>query len=232
MVFKEDMTSWVSPEWMHRSETSLLLQQHAPPCWSLAMSNVHRQRVWMSAFLQAERIPMLADCTSVIGHSQWLPHGHGTPYHNTFGTRPLFSSSAEIWRPFCSGRRSLMQSDNVLYFICSPVVRCWSVTMYWLLQTDFVDTKSSRSSPSSTPSGILIHPAIWPQQIWAENWGGAPRPFGEGGAGSPSKTMWPGPRPTCMQSFIMIRPTVWPEYTNVTDRTGQRQDRQDGGPIA
>jgi len=27
--------------------------------------------------------------------------------------------------------------------------------------------------PSSLPSGILIHPAIWPQQIWAENWGGA-----------------------------------------------------------
>jgi len=32
-----------------------------------------------------------------------------------------------------------------------------------------------------------------------------------------------------MRSFIMIRPTVWPQYTNVTDRqTGQtdRQDRQ------
>jgi len=38
---------------------------------------------------------------------------------------------------------------------------------------------------------------------------------------------WPGPRPTCMPSFILIRPTVrWPQCTNVTDRTGQRQDRQ------
>jgi len=48
------------------------------------------------------------------------------------------------------------------------------------------------------------------------------------GAGSPSITMWPGPRPTCIPSFILIRPTVWPQYTNVTDRTGQtdRQDRQ------
>jgi len=27
-----------------------------------------------------------------------------------------------------------------------------------------------------------------------------------------------------MPSFIVIRPTVWPQYTNVTDRT----DRQDG----
>ena len=36
--------------------------------------------------------------------------------------------------------------------------------------------------------------------------------------------MWPGPRPTCIPSFILISPTVWPQYTNVTDRTGQ--DRQ------
>ena len=40
--------------------------------------------------------------------------------------------------------------------------------------------------------------------------------------------MWPGPRPTCAPSFILIRPTVWPQYTNVTDRTdkqtGQRSD--------
>jgi len=50
-------------------------------------------------------------------------------------------------------------------------------------------------------------------------------PFGEGGAGSPSNTMWPGPRPTCKPSFILIRPTVWPQCTNVADR-------QDNGPIA
>jgi len=29
-------------------------------------------------------------------------------------------------------------------------------------------------------------------------------------------------------SFILIRPTVWPQYTNVTDMT----DREDNGPIA
>jgi len=47
-------------------------------------------------------------------------------------------------------------------------------------------------------------------------------PFGGGGAGSPSNTMRPGPRPTCVPSFILIWPTVWPQCTNVTDR----QDRQ------
>jgi len=41
------------------------------------------------------------------------------------------------------------------------------------------------------------------------------------GAGSPSDTMWSGPRSACIPSFILIRPTVWPQYTNVTDR----QDR-------
>ena len=51
-------------------------------------------------------------------------------------------------------------------------------------------------------------------------------PFGGGGAGSPSNTMWPGPMPTCMPSFILIRQTVWPQYTNVSDRQTDRQDRQ------
>jgi len=27
--------------------------------------------------------------------------------------------------------------------------------------------------PTSAPSGILIHPAVWSQRTWAENWGGA-----------------------------------------------------------
>jgi len=51
----------------------------------------------------------------------------------------------------------------------------------------------------------LIDLTIWPQQMWAENWGAVPRWGGE-------------PRPTCMPSFTLIRPTVWPECTDVTDR--------------
>ena len=55
-------------------------------------------------------------------------------------------------------------------------------------------------------------------------------PLWEGGAGSPSNTMWPGPRPTCMPSFILIRPTVWSQSINVTDRTDRtgQTDRQTG----
>jgi len=28
------------------------------------------------------------------------------------------------------------------------------------------------------PSGILIHPAVWPQHTWAENWGDGCAPWG------------------------------------------------------
>ena len=51
-------------------------------------------------------------------------------------------------------------------------------------------------------------------------------PFWGGGAGSPSNTMWPGPRSTSVQSFILIHPTVWQQYTNVTDRLTRQTDRQ------
>jgi len=43
------------------------------------------------------------------------------------------------------------------------------------------NTKSHGPTSASIPSGILIHPAIWPQQILAENWRLCP--FGEGKLG-------------------------------------------------
>ena len=46
---------------------------------------------------------------------------------------------------------------------------------------------------------------------------GALSPFGGGGAGSPSNTMWPGPRPTCTPSFVLIRRTVWTNRAVVTN---------------
>jgi len=45
------------------------------------------------------------------------------------------------------------------------------------------------------------------------------------GAGSPSNTMWPGPWPTYVPSFIVIHPTVWLQYTNVTERTERQTER-------
>jgi len=36
------------------------------------------------------------------------------------------------------------------------------------------NTKSPGHRPTSIPSGIVIYAAIWPQQIWAENWRAVP----------------------------------------------------------
>ena len=101
-------------------------------------------------------------------------------------------------------------------------------TPFWggELVPHLTQSRLGRGLPPYLPSGILFHAAICPQQIWAENLGLCP--FGGGGAGSPCNTVWLGPRPTCMPSFILIHPTIWPQYTNVTERT----DRQDNGPIA
>jgi len=64
---------------------------------------------------------------------------------------------------------------------CAPFRgRSWAVS----------DTMWPGSRSISIPSGILIHPAVWPQQAWAENWGTAVPLLG--GAGSACNTMWPG----------------------------------------
>jgi len=62
---------------------------------------------------------------------------------------------------------------------------------------------------------------------WAEKWG-LLCSFPHGGAGFPSNTKSPGPRPTSVPNGILIHSTVWPPYANVTDR----QDRQNNGPVA
>jgi len=59
----------------------------------------------------------------------------------------------------------------------------------------------------------------------AKSGGGCYAPF-RGGAGSPYNTMSPGPRPTSVPSGILIHPTVWPQYTNDTDRQTDRQTGQ------
>jgi len=137
-------------------------------------------------------------------------------------------------------------------------------------------TVSPGLRPIFVPCGILIHPAVWPQQTWAENWAAVP-PFGGGelgphltqcvvGRGLPSYqvaswskqpfgynrhgpksgglvcplfgegemgphlTVWPylytkwhldpsSRFATTDMGQKLIHPTIWPQYTNVTDRT-------------
>ena len=74
---------------------------------------------------------------------------------------------------------------------------------------------------------ILIHPAVWRQQTWSENWGLCP--LFEGEAGSPSNTMSPaGLRSTSIPSGMLIHRTIWRQYTNATEKQRKldRQNRQ------
>jgi len=60
---------------------------------------------------------------------------------------------------------------------------------------------------------------------WPKSYGDCHAPF-RGGAGSPCNTAPPGPRTISVPSGILIHPTVWSQYTNVTDRqTGQTRQR-------
>jgi len=48
-----------------------------------------------------------------------------------------------------------------------------------------------------------------------------------GGAGSPSNTMWPVPRPTSMPSFVLIHPTILPPFLG---GAGSQSNTKSPGP--
>jgi len=62
--------------------------------------------------------------------------------------------------------------------------------------------------PTSVPSGIVIHSAVWPQYM-GRKVGEAAVPL-LGVDGLPYNN---GPRPTFVQSGILIEPAVWPQQT-------------------
>jgi len=78
--------------------------------------------------------------------------------------------------------------------------------------------------PYAIPSGILIHPAVWPQQTWTENWGAAVPLWGElGSQNSPSNTMWWGQGlPLCQVSSWSIQPFGHNRPTSQTEQTPVR----------
>jgi len=72
------------------------------------------------------------------------------------------------------------------------------------------NTMSPGPTSTSLSSGILIHPAVWPQQTRAENGGGGV-PLFKGELG-PDVTQWPGPRPTPLPSGTLIHAALWPQH--------------------
>ena len=65
------------------------------------------------------------------------------------------------------------------------------------------NTKSPGPRTISIPSGTLVHPAVWPQQTWAENWGLSPLFWGG--------ELGPHPTPTSLPSGTLIHPVIWPQ---------------------
>jgi len=70
------------------------------------------------------------------------------------------------------------------------------------------NTKLPEPRPTFIPSGILVHPAVWPQPTMAENWGLCS--FRGVGAGS-HLTLSRRPRPISVPSGILIHAAVWPQ---------------------
>ena len=80
---------------------------------------------------------------------------------------------------------------------------------------------SSVLRPTSLPSGILIHPTVWPQQTWAENWGLCP--FGGGGLETHLRQYGHGRvLPPCQ-----VDPSNRLATIHQCHRQTDRQDRQD-----
>jgi len=72
----------------------------------------------------------------------------------------------------------------------------------------------------------LLGSATVPEQSGPKS-GGCCAPFcGRREAGSRSNTMPHGPRATSVPSGIFIHPTVWPQYTNVTDRQAEQTGKR------
>jgi len=71
------------------------------------------------------------------------------------------------------------------------------------------NSKSSEPRPISVPSGILIHPTVWPLQTWAENGGCVPF----WGSWVPIKHNMARAEAYFNASFILIHAAVWPQRT-------------------
>ena len=91
--------------------------------------------------------------------------------------------------------------------------RCVSrVTAADWLAIVHVSVTASRSNRSSWTTKCHLDPSSRLAKVRGpEKWGATAPPF-FGGDGSPSNTISPGPRPTCIASAILIQPAVWPRH--------------------
>jgi len=111
---------------------------------------------------------------------------------------PLYQVASWSIQPFAHNRHGQKWGGAVPLLGRAEVVGAGSAS----------NTMLPGSRPTIVPSGILIHPVVWPQQTWAKNLGLCPF---LGGAGSPSSTMLLRSRPTFLPSGILIHRAIWPQ---------------------
>ena len=100
-----------------------------------------------------------------VASSSIQPFGHNKHGTETGGALPLLGGSATLrikWRLDPFSRLATIDMDQKLVG-----------AVPFLLQGagSPSNTKSPGPRHTSVPSGILVHPAVWPQRTLAENWG-------------------------------------------------------------
>jgi len=84
------------------------------------------------------------------------------------------------------------------------------------------------SRPTSVLSGILIQLAVWPQQTWIENWGGAV-PLWEGELG-PHLTQCDRDQGLYLRAKFRLDPSI--RLATIHQRYRQIDRQADNGPTA
>ena len=136
------------------------------------------------------------------------------------------------------------------YRICNFLANCCDYTLKQYKAPEVYETSSKTGSgirilylltgrmwpgprPASIPSGILIHPAIWPQQIWADNWELTAVPLSGRGAGSP---IFIKHNLTRDEAYLHVKFHLDPSNRLATIHQRYKQDDQDrqtdNGPLA
>ena len=92
---------------------------------------------------------------------------------------------------------------------CGPKTG-WGCAFFWGAASQS-NTKSPGPMPTTIPSGMVVHPAIWPQRTLAEKWGLC---LFRGGKLGPHHTQCRlGRGYTSVSSGVLIHPAVWPQWT-------------------
>ena len=201
--------------------------------WSSTSANTFRSCL-LNALLKSDKTRQYNDSTACMFSASIQHHTHtsiayiqvlsrswdGWPCHSKVGWKVRGLLCLLPWGSWVPIQHHLADRGVPLHQVVSWSTQPFSHNRYGTksggLQCPFLGETSSYLTqcrlgrdlpPYQLPSGILIHPAVWPQQTWVKIGGSAPF----WGSWSPSSIIWFGPRTTSIPSGILIHPAVWPQ---------------------